>query len=123
MPQAIAGCDSCPADDDPCRKAGNCSQCGNAFGEGGSYKSVETPPKDFNEWYKLVHAMATHMVERHGLAEVSTWHWEVWNEMYGYRRVSFVNLCLCLSDIPCAGGAWTTRRTVSARIFIAESRL
>lgn len=50
---------------------------------GGSYKSVEQPPKDFNDWYNLIHAMATHMVERHGLAEVSTWHWEVWNEMWG----------------------------------------
>ena len=31
-------------------------------------------------WYNLVHALATHMVKRHGLAEVSTWHWEVWSE-------------------------------------------
>ena len=83
MPQALAGCESCPATDSPCRKNNTCKQCANAFGEGGSYKSIQAPPNDYNEWYKLVHAMASHMIERHGLAEVSTWHWEVWNEMWG----------------------------------------
>ncbi|HEX4309257.1 MAG TPA: beta-xylosidase [Acidobacteriaceae bacterium] len=43
--------------------------------EGWSY-----PPKDYARWRELVHHVATHMVARYGMAEVTTWYWEVWNE-------------------------------------------
>ena len=41
------------------------------------------PPDDFDEWAKLVSALAAHLVERYGLPEVASWHFEVWNEMWG----------------------------------------
>ncbi|MFZ0270274.1 MAG: beta-xylosidase [Acidobacteriaceae bacterium] len=43
--------------------------------EGWSY-----PPRDYKKWRDLVHEVAAHMVARYGMAEVSTWYWEVWNE-------------------------------------------
>lgn len=43
------------------------------------------PPDDFNDWYLLVHALATHLVERYGEDEVAQWHFEVWNEMQGLQ--------------------------------------
>ena len=41
------------------------------------------PPADYEEWYRLVRALATHLLERHGIAKLSTWKFEVWNEMWG----------------------------------------
>ena len=38
------------------------------------------PPKDYARWGDLVHQVAAHMASRYGMAEVSTWYWEVWNE-------------------------------------------
>ena len=49
----------------------------------GSYRGLEHPPDDFEDWYNLIKATAAHMVDRHGLAEVSSWKWEVWNELWG----------------------------------------
>eukprot|EP01052_Picozoa_sp_SAG31_P036682 SAG31_NODE_4616_length_3094_cov_1.782638_3_plen_182_part_00 len=46
-------------------------------GAPGSYRSLQHPPDNFEDWYDLVQAMAQHMVDRHGLAEVSSWYWEV----------------------------------------------
>ena len=60
-------------------------QCQWAFGAPGSYRALQMPPDDWNDWYNLVKALAQHMVDRHGLAEVSTWRWEVWNELWGMR--------------------------------------
>ncbi|MFF9752942.1 xylan 1,4-beta-xylosidase [Streptomyces sp. DH-12] len=39
-----------------------------------------TPPADEKEWTRLVRAVLTHLIARHGLAEVRTWPVEVWNE-------------------------------------------
>ena len=38
------------------------------------------PPKSYAKWGELVRHVAEHMVARYGMAEVSTWYWEVWNE-------------------------------------------
>ena len=46
----------------------------------GDLEGWSFPPKDFARWGDLMHRVAEHMVERYGLAEVSTWYWEVWNE-------------------------------------------
>jgi xylan 1,4-beta-xylosidase len=43
--------------------------------EGWSY-----PPRDYAKWGALVRAVAAHMAQRYGKAEVATWYWEVWNE-------------------------------------------
>ena len=62
MPKALAGCsDSCSA---AAAKSGSCTPCRAQFGDGGSYKSVAQPPADYEDWYNLIHALATHMVER-----------------------------------------------------------
>lgn len=60
----------------------SCKPCHRSF-SAGSYVGCACPPSDYGDWYKLVKAMAEHMVERHSIEEVSKWHWEVWNEMWG----------------------------------------
>jgi xylan 1,4-beta-xylosidase len=60
----------------------NCTpdQCSYAFDDpAGGYKGLVMPPKNFNDWYLLVQALAGHLVERYGLEEVSQWDFEVWN--------------------------------------------
>lgn len=42
--------------------------------------SVQTPPKDYAMWGKLVHRVTEHLVQRYGKVEVATWYFEVWNE-------------------------------------------
>lgn len=44
------------------------------------YRMNVTPPARWEEWHDLVRAFALHCVERYGLPEVRTWHFEVWNE-------------------------------------------
>jgi len=44
------------------------------------YKMNITPPREWSEWQDLVRAFTAHCVERYGLAEVRSWHFEVWNE-------------------------------------------
>jgi xylan 1,4-beta-xylosidase len=44
------------------------------------YKGNTTPPKNFQDWYNLIGALAKHLVERYGEQEVDSWYFEVWNE-------------------------------------------
>ena len=45
------------------------------------YKGVSSPPKDWDRWEDLVHALVQHLVDRYGLNEVREhWAFEVWNE-------------------------------------------
>jgi xylan 1,4-beta-xylosidase len=44
------------------------------------YHPVVSPPRDYAEWGAMVQAFAEHLVARYGIAEVSTWKFEVWNE-------------------------------------------
>jgi xylan 1,4-beta-xylosidase len=44
------------------------------------YKPNVSPPKDWVKWDDLITAFAQHLVERYGIAEVSQWYFEVWNE-------------------------------------------
>jgi xylan 1,4-beta-xylosidase len=44
------------------------------------YKMNITPPRLMAEWEQLVAAAARHFIERHGLARVRRWKFEVWNE-------------------------------------------
>ncbi|HTJ79472.1 MAG TPA: hypothetical protein VL357_10800 [Rariglobus sp.] len=44
------------------------------------YRGNITPPKDWAQWARLVRRFVTHLVGHFGLAEVLTWHFEVWNE-------------------------------------------
>jgi xylan 1,4-beta-xylosidase len=38
------------------------------------------PPRDYQRWSDLCHALTRHLVERYGEAEVLTWWFETWNE-------------------------------------------
>ena len=38
------------------------------------------PPRDYGRWLELVRNLAAHCRDRYGLAEVSKWYWELWNE-------------------------------------------
>ncbi|WP_263410034.1 GH39 family glycosyl hydrolase [Terriglobus tenax] len=44
------------------------------------YKQNISPPKDYAQWDDMMRAFATHLVDRYGIEEVSTWYFEVWNE-------------------------------------------
>ena len=44
------------------------------------YKPNVSPPKDWGKWEDLISQFARHLVERYGIAEVSQWYFEVWNE-------------------------------------------
>jgi xylan 1,4-beta-xylosidase len=44
------------------------------------YHPNVSPPRDYAEWDKMIHAFAAHLVERYGIDEVATWKFEVWNE-------------------------------------------
>lgn len=44
------------------------------------YRGNITPPKSYDEWGRLIEAMAGHLAERYGLDEVRKWFFEVWNE-------------------------------------------
>jgi len=44
------------------------------------YRAIISPPKDWSRWRGLVGALAQHLVDRYGLAEVADWGFEVWNE-------------------------------------------
>merc|ERR1711970_375356 len=61
----------------------NQKPCAYSFGDPGSYKGLNMPPDDFEDWNKLVRELGEHLVERYGIEEISSWHFEVWNEMWG----------------------------------------
>ncbi len=44
------------------------------------YKPDVSPPKDYKLWDDMIRAFAQHLIQRYGIAEVSTWKFEVWNE-------------------------------------------
>jgi xylan 1,4-beta-xylosidase len=44
------------------------------------YKPFPSPPKDPQEWARLVSAFTQHLIERYGAQEVEQWYFEVWNE-------------------------------------------
>ena len=44
------------------------------------YRANVSPPKDYANWALLIRKLVAHWVERHGLAEVRQWFFEVWNE-------------------------------------------
>lgn len=46
----------------------------------GDLEGWSFPPRDYSKWRELVRQVAAHMVTRYGMAEVSNWYWEVWNE-------------------------------------------
>lgn len=56
-------------------------ECAYAFNGAGGYKGLRMPPNDPQQWYELVKALCEHLVERFGIAEVASWHFEVWNEL------------------------------------------
>ena len=44
------------------------------------WKGNVTPPADFDKWAAMVKATLTHLAQRYGSEEVSSWPCEVWNE-------------------------------------------
>ena len=44
------------------------------------WKGNTTPPKDYEEWCRMVQALLRHLMERYGTDEVVQWPIEVWNE-------------------------------------------
>lgn len=44
------------------------------------YKARTDPPKNYSEWGEVMSSLATFLIDRYGIEEVSTWYFEVWNE-------------------------------------------
>jgi xylan 1,4-beta-xylosidase len=44
------------------------------------YKQNISPPNDYAVWDGMIQAFVQHLVDRYGIAEVSQWYFEVWNE-------------------------------------------
>ncbi|HJS23460.1 MAG TPA: hypothetical protein VJ751_03755 [Pyrinomonadaceae bacterium] len=44
------------------------------------WKGNITPPRDYEKWERLVHALVQHWTTRYGRDEVRQWYFEVWNE-------------------------------------------
>lgn len=87
------------------------------------------PPDNFENWYDLIKALAKHLVERYGLAEVSSWHFEVWNEMWGVNfpdpYLSLYNasaLALKAVDTSLKVGGPATMQTLDVGAFINATR-
>ncbi|MFI6322863.1 hypothetical protein ACIBG8_35380 [Nonomuraea sp. NPDC050556] len=46
-----------------------------------AYNAIISPPKDFEAWADLVHALVEHLADRYGIQElIDNWAFEVWNE-------------------------------------------
>jgi xylan 1,4-beta-xylosidase len=45
-----------------------------------AYRMNVSPPRVWGEWEALIETFARHLVDRYGLDEVRSWHFEVWNE-------------------------------------------
>jgi len=45
-----------------------------------AYRGNLSVPRKWNDWHDMVQAFTRHCVQRYGLAEVSGWKFEVWNE-------------------------------------------
>ena len=54
------------------------------FASGGGtfahYKGNTSPPKNYTIWYEFIQDWTTHLMNRYGIDEISTWKFEVWNE-------------------------------------------
>ncbi len=44
------------------------------------YRPNVSPPQTFSKWAAVIRVFARHLIARYGIAEVSTWYFEVWNE-------------------------------------------
>jgi xylan 1,4-beta-xylosidase len=44
------------------------------------YQANITPPRDYQEWARLIQALVAHWLERYGRQELQHWFFEVWNE-------------------------------------------
>ena len=78
MPLALANCSS----------AARPSSLPACVPNGWVRRGVPFPPRRWDDWRDLVAATAAHAVDRYGLEEVQTWHWEVWNELWGVPGAS-----------------------------------
>jgi len=45
-----------------------------------AYHPYVAPPSEYFKWDALISAFAAHLIDRYGIAEVSQWYFEVWNE-------------------------------------------
>lgn len=59
-------------------------------------KSIISEPKDIKLWNLLVEKFIIHCANRYGLEEVSSWHFEVWNEpeidlIFGFDKEGYYN--------------------------------
>jgi xylan 1,4-beta-xylosidase len=44
------------------------------------YRAIISPPRDWSVWAETCGRLAEHLVARHGIEEVASWGFEVWNE-------------------------------------------
>lgn len=44
------------------------------------WRGRSAPPKDYDEWGRLIRRFTEHVIARYGMKEVRSWYFEVWNE-------------------------------------------
>lgn len=93
------------------------------------YDGIVQPPMNFSDWQDLCRALAQHLVDRYGLEEVRTWHFEVWNELWGMAyphpyldlyTASFNGIKSVDSELKVGGPATMQCQWVSQ--FVADTR-
>ncbi len=90
------------------------------------YKDNVTPPKNYENWETLIHKLVQHWVDRYGIAEVSNWFFEIWNEpnlsafwtgtkldyfhlyQHAARAIKKINKSLQVGGPATADNAWVT---------------
>ena len=55
------------------------------------YKGIISPPKDFQTWYSFITNWTSHLVDRYGINEVSTWYFEVCQILFFSYRFKMGN--------------------------------
>jgi len=61
------------------------------------YKGNISPPKNYNDWNRLISTLATHLISRYGADVVRSWYFEVWNE----PNCGFFYQCCCCGNTGC----------------------
>lgn len=74
------------------------------------YKGGISPPAKYQKWANLMVAFVKHLIDRYGLAEISQWDFEVWNEPNCANAAS--GLALKKNTSTCCSS-----RTTQSRVF------
>jgi xylan 1,4-beta-xylosidase len=114
----------------------------NAWNFYNEYKRIgwNRPPKDYDKWYKLIHALIEHFICRYGQTELEGWYFEMWNEpdgsywtgtheefcrLYDYTEAAIHDVCPSLrfgGPATCGGLTHDSRAAKFLRDFLNHTK-